>query len=519
VRCASSTRDLRVTVMSFVYTPADMRRTLILLVVAAVVAGCSDPAVSGSTSTDVPVVSLPATSLTAAATTSSSPNPTTTFPLADLSGELAWFAPLPPMPTGPGRQFIGSDDFMDLFTTDAPWQAAAHLQVFKLYGEWVAYHATPEQLADAVAWIQLHGLALAVEAGPLDPPADCGQGIEGFAGRDEGTLIANRISEAGGRIDVVALDEPYYYGSVYDGPNACHWDAAKVAAEVGEYIEVMRSSFPGIVVGDTEPTPMPTTPSTYTSWLESFRAVNGYDLGFLHLDIDWGREGWAADAAAIARFGEEFGVPIGIIYTGNQSDSSDDQWLAIAGERVKEYEGVAGSAPSHVLFQSWMDHPDRVLPETDPWTFTRMVLTYFEDHEALGFTEDQLAADLALGRPVEASATAPGSGTDRAVDGDPGTHWSAGDFAPQWIEITLDGPHEVAAIRLTPSQYPEGETAHRVLGLVDGGWVELGVVTGNTRDGIPLVVMGPWSDVERVRVETDSSPSWVAWYEIEVLAP
>lgn len=280
----------------------------------------------------------------------------------------------------------------------------------------------------------------------------------------------------------------------------------------------MRSFFPDIVVGDTEPTPTPTTPSTYTAWLGSFREVNGYDLAFLHLDIDWSREAWASDAAEVVQFGEEFGVPIGIIYTGNQSDSSDDQWLAIAGERAKEYEQVAGSSPPQVLFQSWMDHPDRALPETEPSTFTHLILAYFEDHNALGFTEGQLAGNLALRRLVVVSSTEPGSDPEQAVDGDPGTHWSAGDFAPQWIEITLDGPSEVAAIRLTPSQYPEGETTHRVLGWVDGHWVELGVATGQIRDGRPIVVTGPWSNVERIRVETDSSPSWVAWYEIEVLA-
>ncbi len=74
-------------------------------------------------------------------------------------------------------------------------------------------------------------------------------------------------------------------------------------------------------------------------------------------------------------------------------------------------------------------------------------------------------------------------------------------------------------IRLTPSQYPEGPTTHEVKGWIDGGWVELGTIDGNSRDGVPLELTGPWSDVERVRVETVASPSWVAWYEIEVLAP
>jgi len=159
---------------------------------------------------------------------------------------------------------------MDLFAADAPWgRAASNLQVFKLYGEWVAYHATPAQLRTAVEAIRDRGLALAVEAGPLDPPPECGNGIEGFAGTDEGALIANRILEAGGRIDLIALDEPYYFASIYEGVQACHWDPAQVAAEVGEFVTLMRGFFPDIVIGDTEPTPLPTTTGTYTAWLET----------------------------------------------------------------------------------------------------------------------------------------------------------------------------------------------------------------------------------------------------------
>ncbi len=410
---------------------------------------------------------------------------------------------------------------MDLFAPGAPWvQTIGHLQVFKLYGEWVGAHASDAQLKTAVAAIASMGLALAIEAGPLDATTDCGEGIEGFAGKNEGRQIAARIQEAGGRIDAIALDEPYYYASIYDGPNACHWDAATVAAEVGEYVDVMRSSFPNIVVGDTEPTPTPTDAETYTSWLETFREVNGYDLAFLHLDIDWARSGWESDARTIVEFGRTFGVPVGIIFTGNGADISDDRWLAIAGERVKAYEAVAGRLPPHVLFQSWMDHPDRVLPETTPWTFTNMVLTFFENHDHLGFTPEQLANNLALGRPTSASSTEVGADSWRAVDGDAGTHWSAGDDAIQWIEITLDGPSTISAIRLTPSQYPEGETTHRVLGWVDGKWTLLGELTGVTRDGTPITITADpvWERVEKVKVETRKSPSWVAWFEIEILA-
>jgi hypothetical protein len=158
------------------------------------------------------------------------------------------------MPTHPGREFIGSEDFMSLFEPEAPWHtAASRVQVFKLYGEWVAYHATHDELRQAVTDIRRRGMALAVEAGPLDAPGDCGQGIEGFAGKEEGLRIASRIAAAGGTLNLIAMDEPYFYGHVYDGENACRWPVEKVAAEVDVFIKAMQEAIPGVIIGDTEP--------------------------------------------------------------------------------------------------------------------------------------------------------------------------------------------------------------------------------------------------------------------------
>jgi hypothetical protein len=491
-----------------------------LLGLVALIAACDSGVVATTPATPAQATTTVTTG--PATTTSGAASPAATIaPPPDLSGALTWFAPLPPMPTDAGRPFTGSDDFMDLFTPDAPWgDTASRLDVFKLYGEWVAYHATPVQLRTVVDELRDRGLALAVEAGPLDPPADCGNGIEGFAGTDEGALIADRILEAGGRIDLIALDEPLYFASVYDGEQACHWEPARVAAEVGEFVTLMQGFFPDIVIGDIEPTPHPTTVETYTNWLETFRDVNGYDLAFLHLDLDWSRDDWPVAAARIVEDADELGVPAGIIFTGNHSDPDDAVWLAIAGERVLEYEAAAGRAAPHVVFQSWMDHPDRALPETDPLSFANLVRTYFTDRSALGFTADQLAGNIALGRPVTASAAEPGAGPERVVDGDPGTHWSAGAGPTQWVEVTLDTPSTITSIRLTPAQFPAGETAHVIHGLIAGNWARLDQFNGNTSDGVPIVraPSTPWQAVEALRVETIAGPSWVAWYEIEVFS-
>jgi len=122
-----------------------------------------------------------------------------------------------------------------------------------------------------------------------------------------------------------------------------------VAAEVGEFIAVMREVFPEVVVGDTEPLAGASSPASYTGWLETFRRVNGYDLAFLHMDIDWGRPTWADEVKTIEDFGRRFGVPVGIIYTGNLQDASDEAWLSIAGERVRLHTFSGPTSDSDVL--------------------------------------------------------------------------------------------------------------------------------------------------------------------------
>lgn len=432
---------------------------------------------------------------------------------------LHWFAPLPPMPTHTGRPYTGSDDFLQLFEPDAPWEAArAELEVFKLYGEWVAYHATDDELRLAIEGIRARNLALAVEAGPLNATDACGAGIEGFAGIEEGTLIAERILAAGGTLQLIALDEPYYYGHFYNGEGACHWTSQKIAADVDRYIRHMRTFFPDVRVGDTEPLPWPVRAGDYTLWLVDFWGTNRYHLDFLHLDIDWSRTNWPEMVAELDAVGEELGVSIGIIYTGNGSDQDDQSWLAIAGERVKRLEFDQGVDPDHVLFQSWNDKPDRVLPESEPFTFTGFIAHYFLDRAALGFPDG--GGNLAFGRAVRVSAELPENVGRNAIDRDTGTIWSAGAGPPQWIEIDLGAVHAIGLIQLFVSQFPAGRTVHEVYGRVStlDPYLLLATLDGSTSDPQVLEVTPPPGTpaLQYIRILTTVSPSWVAWREIEI---
>jgi hypothetical protein len=456
---------------------------------------------------------------------SPTPEPTVTSASIDLEHQpLNWFGPLPPLPTNPSRPFIGSEDFMALFEPDAAWQnAAKQIQVFKLYGEWVAYQATDEELHQAVANLKQRGLALAVEAGPLNAPDSCGQGIEGFAGTEEGLLIAKRIKSAGGTIHLIALDEPYFFAHFYDGENACRWSAEKIAEEVDNYIKTMQTEFPEAIIGDTEPLNGNADANAYIEWLDTFHKVNGYQLAFLHMDVDWGRINWPQEVKAIENHGREIGVPVGIIYTGNSIDQTDKAWLEAAGEHVKKYELQAGGQPAHVLFQSWNDKPDFVLPETSENTFTQFINDYFKDKTALGFRREGAGANLALEKTIQASRQIPDNPAWMAVDGNPGTWWSAEDGPPNWIEIDLEAEYDISQFQLIPSQYPAGRTVHKLLVKGSGTENEYMLLTtfdAETQDGEALSFSPdtPISGIQFVRIETTVSPSWVAWREIKIIA-
>src|SRR3990170_8057412 len=60
-----------------------------------------------------------------------------------------------------------------------------------------------------------------------------------------------------------------------------------------------------------------------------------------------------------------------------------------------------------------------------------------------------------------------------AVDGDPGTSWNSGGGPLQWIQIDLGASYDIAAIRLTVSQSPPGQTTHVIYGQGDGTAGEL----------------------------------------------
>jgi len=129
--------------------------------------------------------------------------------------------------------------------------------------------------------------------------------------------------------------------------------------------------------------------------------------------------------------------------------------------------------------------------------------------------------NLALGKGVTASRALSDQPAANAVDGT-GAQWGAGASPKQWIEIDLGDLYSVREIRLMVGQYPEGPTTHQLyVGSTTGNLQLVHTFDQATEEDQILVYQPdtPLTDIRFVRITTISSPSWVAWKEIEVIAP
>ncbi len=129
---------------------------------------------------------------------------------------------------------------------------------------------------------------------------------------------------------------------------------------------------------------------------------------------------------------------------------------------------------------------------------------------------------VSQGKPATASAYLQTDPPENAFDGNRSTKWSAGAHPPAWVEVDLGQERIVSDMRLIVSQYPAGYTLHEVqVAGEDRVFETARTLGGYTSDGQELEIsFDPFLvDVRYVRVRTETSPSWVAWYEVDVYSP
>ncbi len=116
---------------------------------------------------------------------------------------------------------------------------------------------------------------------------------------------------------------------------------------------------------------------------------------------------------------------------------------------------------------------------------------------------------------------------DKAFDGDFGNMWNAGTYPVSWIEVDLGKPTDITQILMSVEQNPiDAYTVHEIwlsssaIGADTSGAVLAQTLAGRTYNGQVLsVVFSSPKTAQHVQVRTTSSPSWVAWDEIQIMAP
>ncbi|MBN2011568.1 amidohydrolase family protein [candidate division KSB1 bacterium] len=289
----------------------------------------------------------------------------------------------------------------------------------------------------------------------------------------------------------------------------------------------------------TEPSFIENTPEEQYNWL--VRTRDFIDAGIKVIgstDAPWGTVDWRGAGGT-----SHFGSPLWLIYEavtkkGYYSGSTPNSFVAsqaiTAEEAIRTMtinaayatfeDDVRGSLTSgkwaDLVFLS--DDPTAVDPEEI--MDIKVLLTMIGGKtEYLASGAENLnpvsTRNLAYMKPVTASQSLNENPPEYAVDGDRETYWGAGEHPTHWIEVDLQIPVDIERINLITSQYPDGETVHKVWGLPSNGqWSVLYELKGITGDNqmLTFTPSSPWLDIERIHVETTQSPSWVSWREIEV---
>lgn len=108
---------------------------------------------------------------------------------------------------------------------------------------------------------------------------------------------------------------------------------------------------------------------------------------------------------------------------------------------------------------------------------------------------------------------------DSLVDRSQSTYFSTGSYAPQWVQLELPGLYHISGIRLLVAQLPDGFTQHQIsVGATASSLLMITDLNNYTYSGQWInITYDPFlAQISIIRLDTLSSPSWVAWTKFQV---
>lgn len=291
-----------------------------------------------------------------------------------------WFVPLDP-PSGP-------KDYMALFQPDAPWQRAMdQVRVFSI-PEHLALYGPEAALRQIFGFLHRRHMRLEVGFAPLSAhgPDACGYHVESYGAAAEPLAMARRLASLGADPYVFAMDEPLYYGHVFDrraGTVGCHSSIDAIVADIAAKLRQIQTVYPNARLGDVEPITFDPRKPWYRDdawlidlahWFHAYQAATGQKLAFFRLDLWWDMS-WARRLPPLIRLLAREGIPLQVIYNGNGHETTDRAWVTDALAHARAFEQRV-AVPQAAAIQFWGSHPSRMLPETDPNTATGLIERY-----------------------------------------------------------------------------------------------------------------------------------------------
>jgi hypothetical protein len=135
-----------------------------------------------------------------------------------------------------------------MLTEGAPWETVArHTQVVK-FAPGNIERAKDSALQRAFRDLERRHIAMAMEASLLIRSTHCAQATEAYGRPGSLEWLLKKIQRNGGNLQYIAMDEPFFYGNKFSGPNACHDSATEIAREIAENLKMVRTIFPKVKV-------------------------------------------------------------------------------------------------------------------------------------------------------------------------------------------------------------------------------------------------------------------------------
>jgi hypothetical protein len=298
-----------------------------------------------------------------------------------------WWGPLNGLAFKPGAHALGTD-FMALFAPDAPWTTVrSHLHAFQLDERpFTRRGYSPEELARIVAttrsW-QAQGMWLdfVIAAVPVDHPVHREGLMPDTIQLDQRLKQLQRL---GIHLDSITMDTPLVNGSINhimeggvdQNPGYPVEETARRAART---LSVVRNTYPDIKVYDAEGPqhqPLPLWKQTLQTWLASYQQATGRKLDGMVLDMGW-QPGWQTVIRDTCAILHAAGTRCGTILDApGRKGMTDLEWNQAVLAVAQQISAEGGLGLDFVSFNTWQGHPAFNLPETDPASFTGLILTY-----------------------------------------------------------------------------------------------------------------------------------------------